>query len=126
MLLPFKLGVGGALGSGKQYLSWISLQDLLGLFEYALMTPTLEGACNATTPHPITNNEFSKALGAALRRPAIIPTPAPVLTLVFGEVADALLLSSSRVVSSVLEKRGYVFTNPTIESALAFELGLFS
>ena len=126
MLLPFKLGVGGALGSGKQYLSWISLQDLLGLFEYALMTPTLEGACNATTPHPITNSEFSKALGAALHRPAVIPIPAPVLRLLFGEVADALLLSSSRVVSSVLEKRGYVFTNPTIESALAFEIGLFS
>jgi uncharacterized protein (TIGR01777 family) len=126
MLLPFTLGVGGPLGSGDQYISWISLQDLLGLLEYSLMTPTMEGACNATTPHPITNKEFAKALGAALHRPTILPIPAPVLKALLGEVADALLLSSSRVVSSVLEKRGYVFTNPTIESALTFELGLLS
>lgn len=123
MLLPFSLGVGGPLGDGSQYLSWISLQDLLGLFEYALMDATLHGPCNATAPEPVTNKVFTKTLASVLRRPAFLPAPAPVLRLALGEVADALLLSSSRVISSVLRERGYAFEHPTIEDALRFELG---
>jgi len=123
MLLPFSLGLGGTLGVGSQYLSWISLQDLLGLFEYALMDSSLHGPCNATAPEPVTNKVFVKTLASALSRPAFLPAPAPVLRIALGEVADALLLSSSRVISSVLRERGYAFEHPTIEDALRFELG---
>jgi uncharacterized protein (TIGR01777 family) len=126
MLLPFKCGLGGPLGNGTQYMSWISLQDLLGLFEYALMDSSLQGPCNATAPHPVTNREFSKALASAIHRPALIPAPAPILRAALGEIADELLLASNRVVSSLLKERGYVFLHPTVEQALRFELGLLS
>lgn len=124
MLIPFKAGVGGVLGSGSQYMSWIALHDLLGIFEYALHADSMSGAHNAVTPTPVTNREFTKALGKVLRRPTLIPTPAFALRAVFGEVADTLLLSSSRVVPSALLARGYTFQHSSIENALRFELGI--
>jgi uncharacterized protein (TIGR01777 family) len=124
MLPPFKAGFGGILGSGDQYMSWISLHDLLGIFEYALHSDSMNGPHNAVAPIPVTNREFTKTLGKVLHRPTLVPAPAFVLRGVFGEIADALLLSSSRVVPAALLARGYSFQHPSLENALRFELGL--
>jgi uncharacterized protein (TIGR01777 family) len=106
MLPIFKLGAGGVLGSGRQYMSWIALQDLLGIFEHAIYTPSMQGAFNAVATEPVTNREFTKTLGKVLHRPTIAPTPAFVLRLAFGEMADAVLLASSRVSPRALVESG--------------------
>jgi uncharacterized protein (TIGR01777 family) len=126
MLPPFKLGVGGVLGSGKQYMSWIALQDLLGIFEHAIYTPSVQGPVNAVSPHPVTNLEFTKTLGHLLHRPTILATPASVLRIVFGEVADEALLASSRVAPTALMESGYSYVLPNLHEALGFECGIFS
>ena len=118
MLLPFRLGVGGKIGSGKQYLSWIALDDLLGAFLHALTTESLQGAVNAVAPHPVTNLEFTKTLGRALKRPTVFPVPAFAARLVLGEMADELLLASQRVHPRRLLDSGFRFTLPTLDSAL--------
>jgi len=123
MLLPFKAGVGGVLGSGDQYMSWIALDDLLGVVLCALTNESVKGAVNAVAPHPVTNKEFTKTLGKVLRRPTIFPVPAIVLRLAMGEMADALLLSSTRVVPTVLKSKNFQFTYPKLESALRHLLG---
>jgi NAD dependent epimerase/dehydratase family enzyme len=105
-------------------MSWISLHDLLGIFEYALHSDSMNGPHNAVAPIPVTNREFTKTLGKVLHRPTLVPAPAFVLRGVFGEIADALLLSSSRVVPAALLARGYSFQHPSLENALRFELGL--
>lgn len=123
MLPPFRLGVGGRLGDGRQYMSWITLDDVLGGIEHALLTPTLKGPVNTVAPHPGTNAEFTETLGRVLGRPTLFPMPAFAARLAFGEVADALLLASQRVEPARLLASGYRFRHPDLEPALRFLLG---
>lgn len=122
MLTAFRLGLGGRVGSGLQYMSWISLNDLVCIIEFILCNERLEGPVNAVAPCPVTNYEFTKTLGKVLKRPAILPLPAFVARLVFGELADELLLGSIRVHPSKLQKAGYTYCNPRLGSALRKEL----
>ncbi|MFP4056148.1 MAG: TIGR01777 family oxidoreductase [Candidatus Brocadiia bacterium] len=123
MLPPFRLGLGGAVGSGRQYLSWIALDDAVGAIRHALVRETLSGAVNVVSPHPVTNRELAKTLGRVLRRPAVLPLPAFVLRLVYGEMADATLLSGVRARPARLVETGYAFRHPRLEAALRFLLG---
>ncbi|MCA9123802.1 MAG: TIGR01777 family oxidoreductase [Planctomycetales bacterium] len=123
MLLPFSLGGGGRVGSGKQYWSWISIDDAAGAIHHALMTDSLSGPVNAVSPNPVTNAEFTKSLGRVLRRPTVVPMPAFAARLALGEMADALLLASTRVLPTELNRTGYEFRQPTLEVALRHLLG---
>jgi uncharacterized protein (TIGR01777 family) len=123
MLLPFKLGVGGILGSGKQYMSCIAIDDVAGGIQHCLTHEELYGPVNLVAPDAVTNREFTKTLGRILNRPTIFPAPAFVLKLAVGEMADALLLSSTRVVPDQLLQSGYQFRCPTLESSLRHVLG---
>lgn len=123
MLLPFKLGGGGVMGSGKQYWSWIALDDLIGAIYHALTRESVVGPVNATTPSPVTNREFTKTLGHVLHRPTIFPMPAFAARLALGEMADDLLLASARVVPRVLERTNYEFRFPQLEGAFRHLLG---
>jgi uncharacterized protein (TIGR01777 family) len=118
MLFPFRMGVGGKLGSGQQYMSWIALDDAVGAIERAIEDKSLRGPVNAVAPEAVTNKQFTKALGRALSRPTIFPVPAFAARLVFGEMADATLLSSQRVEPERLKASGYVFKYPELEGAL--------
>jgi uncharacterized protein (TIGR01777 family) len=118
MLTPFKLGLGGRIGSGRQYMSWISLDDLSSVLQFALANESLSGPVNAVTPNPLTNAEFTQTLGRVLGRPTLFPLPAFAARLAFGEMADALLLSSTRVVPQVLTQAGYHFKYTELEPAL--------
>jgi hypothetical protein len=118
MLTPFRMGLGGVLGSGRQWISWITVEDVVGVIRAALAEEGLEGPVNAVTPGAVTNAEFTKALGRVVKRPAVLPMPAFAARLAFGEVADALLLSSARVTPRVLQERGHAFAHPELESAL--------
>ncbi len=118
MLLPFKLGVGGKLGDGSQYMSWIGLEDLTRIIEYAIGQPTMQGAVNAVAPAPVTNAEFTRTLGRVLGRPTIFPVPGFGVRLLFGEMGDALLLGSTRVVPTRLSATDFTFEHPDLESAL--------
>ena len=123
-LLPaFRLGLGGKLGDGRQYLSWIALEDLLGLIEHVLFDTQLVGAVNACAPQPVSNAEFTRALGVVLGRPTWLGVPAGVLSLVAGELAEALLLGGQRVYPQRALDRGFPFLYPEIRGALAAELG---
>jgi uncharacterized protein len=117
MLLPFKLGVGGKIGNGEQYMSWIHISDMVRLIDFLLLHPTLTGVFNATAPNPVTNAEFSQQLAKALRRPALLPMPAFVLQLILGEMAD-LLLTGQRVIPANLSKAGFEFDYPELDTAL--------
>jgi uncharacterized protein (TIGR01777 family) len=123
MLPPFRAGVGGPLGSGRQQVSWIAIDDLLGIFNHLLMTGSLSGPVNATSPHPVTNREFAETLGRVLNRPALVPVPAAALRLLFGEMADVALLSSQRMVPARLQAGGFGFRYPELEPALRHLLG---
>ncbi len=123
MLTPFRLGLGGPLGSGRQVMSWIAMDDLIGAFHQALMTETLSGPVNAVAPQPRTNREFTTTLGRVLRRPAILPAPAVALHLLLGELADEALLSSAHVRPAKLVSSGYTFRCPELEGALRHVLG---
>lgn len=118
MLPPFRLGMGGVVGSGKQYISWVALDDVLGAMQHALLTETLAGPVNVVAPQAVTNHEFTKTLGQVLGRPTVIPLPAFAARLAFGEMADALLLASTHVVPARLQASGYTFQYPTLEGAL--------
>jgi len=118
MLLPFKLGVGGVIGSGTQYMSWVSLDDLVRMFEHAIVTPELTGPVNAVAPTPVTNREFTRTLGRVLRRPTALPLPRFAARIALGEMADELLLASTRVVPRRLEASGFTFTHAALEGAL--------
>jgi len=118
MLLPFKMCVGGVIGPGRQYMSWIALDDVLAAIRHALQTETLDGPVNAVAPQPVTNAEFTSTLGRVLRRPTVMPLPAFFARLAFGEMADALLLSSARVQPARLEETGFTFQYPELEAAL--------
>jgi uncharacterized protein len=119
MVTPFKLGVGGRLGSGQQWMSWVTLEDVIGILRVAIEKAEVRGAVNVVAPKPVQNAEFTKVLASALHRPAIFPAPAFALRLAMGEMADALLLSSQRVVPSRLERSGYRFVHADLGSAVA-------
>jgi uncharacterized protein (TIGR01777 family) len=123
MLTPFKLGLGGRLGDGRQWMSWIALDDVVRAIHHVMMQENLHGAVNIVAPHPATNQEFTKTLGRVLRRPTIFPMPAAAARLAFGEMADALLLSSARVHPARLLESGYSFRYPTLEPGLRHVLG---
>lgn len=118
MLPPFKMALGGPMGSGQQWMSWVHMDDLVNAIVYALETPSINGPINGTAPNPVTNKAFSKALGAALNRPALIPMPAFVLKLMMGEMAEELLLSGQRVVPAKLTQSGFEFKYPQLGDAL--------
>jgi uncharacterized protein len=123
MLLPFKLGLGGRIGSGRQYLSWVAIDDVLGAISHAILSDSLRGPVNAVAPHPATNRQFTKALGSVLWRPTIFPLPAFAARMVFGEMADNLLLASARVDPARLLASGYEFRYPELKPALRHALG---
>ena len=118
MLLPFKLGLGGVIGSGEQFMSWIALIDLVRVINEVIVNQAYEGAVNAVSPQNVTNREFTKTLGKVLGRPTVLPMPAFAARLAFGEMADALLLSSARVQPIRLEGAGYCFRFGELELAL--------
>lgn len=123
MLLPFKLGLGGRLGSGRQWMSWLTLPEAVGMIRYAAEQPGLRGPVNAVAPNPARNTEFTKALGRVLGRPTLFPAPAFALRLALGEVADALLLSSQRVVPNKLKALHYPFVHPDLDQGFRAVLG---
>lgn len=118
MILPFKLGLGGTLGNGKQWMSWISLEDLLRGILFCIENKQISGAVNATAPSPVRNDEFTKTLGKALHRPAFLPAPAFALKLALGEMADELLLAGAKVIPQKLIQNGFSFQDSNLESAL--------
>jgi uncharacterized protein len=118
MLGPFKLGLGGVIGSGKQYMSWVSIKDLVKAIEFFLKNESLKGAFNVVSDHPVTNEKFTKILGKVLNKPTIIPFPAFAAHLIFGEMADEMLLSSAKVVPNRLLEAGFTFDYPELEMAL--------
>jgi uncharacterized protein (TIGR01777 family) len=118
MLPPFRMGVGGKVGDGKQWMSWIALDDVVRGVKYLIDKTPVKGAVNFVAPHPVTNAEFTKVLGRALSRPTIFPMPEFAARLAFGEMADALLLSSAKVQPKVLREHGFEFEFPTLQGAL--------
>lgn len=120
---PFRLGLGGRIGSGRQYLGWISLADAVRAAGHLLEGPGLSGAFNAVSPHPCTNAEFTRALGQVLRRPTLVPVPAWAARLVLGEMARELLLASTRALPRRLLASGFSFAHPELAGALRLLLG---
>jgi uncharacterized protein (TIGR01777 family) len=118
MLLPFKLGLGGRIGGGQQWMSWIYLNDLVSMMEFLLKESTVRGVFNAVSPHPVTNAEFTRALASALSRPAILPVPAFALKLLFGEMSE-VLLASQRAVPEAITRAGFTFDYPDVFGALS-------
>jgi uncharacterized protein len=123
MLSPFKMGVGGIIGSGRQYMSCIALDDVVRAIQHALATASLSGPVNVVSPTPVTNQEFTKTLGRVLGRPTVFPMPAFAARLALGEMADELLLCSARVEPKKLLEGGFQFQYPDLESALRHVLG---
>jgi len=123
MLTPFKLGVGGRLGDGSQWMSWVSLTDMARILVFALDTESLQGPLNAAAPQPVTNRDYTKTLGKVLGRPTLLPVPGFVPKLLYGEeAAEALVLGSIRVTPQALKDAGFRFEHPTLEDALRHEL----
>ena len=118
MMLPFKFGVGGKLGSGQQWQSWVALEDVVGILRFAIENTSVRGAINMVSPQPLQNAEFTCVLAKAMHRPALFPAPAFALRLALGEMADALLLSSQRVLPRAVEKTGYQFLHSDLSTAL--------
>jgi uncharacterized protein (TIGR01777 family) len=118
MLPPFRMGVGGKIGSGKQWMSWIALDDVVGGIQFALANDSIKGPVNFVAPVPVTNAEFTKTLGKVLSRPTVLPIPAFAIKLLFGEMGEALLLGSQRVAPERLAAAGYKFGYPKLEQAL--------
>jgi uncharacterized protein (TIGR01777 family) len=118
MLLPFRLGLGGKLGNGQQWMSWIHVDDAVGLLLHAAERKDLRGPLNVVSPTPVTNQDFTRRLAGALGRPALLAVPRLALNLALGEVSD-VLLESQRVVPRVAQRAGYAFSYPDLESALA-------
>lgn len=123
MLLPFKMGVGGRLGSGRQYFSWIDLDDLVAAVLQALFDPALQGPVNATAPNPVTNAAFTDALGRALGRPTVLPVPSFAVRAAFGQLGEEALLWGQRVLPAKLERSGFRFCYEGVEDSLRFQLG---
>lgn len=118
MLPPFRLGLGGRLGSGTQWMSWISLDDVLGAIRHVLEKPQLHGPVNLVAPSPVTNDEFTRCLAGVLRRPAVLPVPAGALRLALGQMAEETVLAGQRVAPQRLQATGYSFLYPELEGAL--------
>jgi uncharacterized protein (TIGR01777 family) len=122
LLLPFRMGVGGPIGSGRQWMSWIALDDHVRAMEHAIATTGLAGPVNLVAPNPVTNAEFASTLGRVLSRPALVPVPEFALELAYGEMARATILASQRVLPKALLRTQFHFAHPTLEEALRFEL----
>ena len=118
MLLPFRLGAGGPVGSGRQWMSWVDRDDVLRMIEWAIGQPSARGVYNVTAPNPVRNRDFARALGRALHRPAVLPAPAFALRLAFGEMAEELLLGGQRVVPARAAAEGFTFAYPEIDGSL--------
>ena len=118
MLFPFRMGVGGIIGNGRQFWSWVAVEDVVGVIRHSLATEAVSGPINVVSPNAVTNREFTKTLGRVLGRPTVFPMPGLVARAVFGEMADALLLGSARVQPIRLEGSGYRFHFPGLETAL--------
>lgn len=118
MLPGFKLGLGGPMGKGTQWMSWIHINDLIGIVLFAIEHRSVQGALNATAPNPVTNKSFSKTLGRTLNRPTLLAMPKFLLNLMLGEMSEALLLSGQRVIPKKILKLGYVYQFPELDSAL--------
>jgi len=123
MLLPFKLGLGGRIGDGQQYMSWIDIEDEVRAIAFAITQNDLEGPVNLTAPHPVTNQEFTQTLGKTLNRPTPFPMPEWAVKLLFGEMGELLLLGSNRIDCAVLKERGFEFSYPDLESSLQHLIG---
>ena len=119
MLLPFKLTLGGVVGNGQQYMSWISLNEVCRIIEFILKKDSINGPLNMVSPNPVTNYEFTKYLGKALCRPTLFPLPAIIAKLIFGEMAEALLLTSIRVIPSKLINAGYEFIDKDLSKTFS-------
>ena len=119
MLPPFQLGLGGRIGDGRQFMSWISLRDTVRAIEFCLMEEQLEGPVNVVSPSPVTNRDFTQALGRSLHRPTLLPLPAMGARLLFGEMANATLLASTRVMPTKLTARGFEFADGALQSCFA-------
>ena len=124
MMTPFKIGMGGKIGSGTQYMSWVAMDDVTGAIYHTLTTDSLKGPVNVTAPNPVTNKEFTNTLGEVLKRPAVVPIPAFAAKLAFGEMANDLLLASTKVAPKRLSDSGYKFQYPELENALKHVLGV--
>ncbi len=118
MLPPFRMGIGGIVGRGRQWMSWIDIDDVIGAIQHAMKNDTLHGPVNVVGPNPVRNAEFTKTLASVLSRPAILPMPAFAARLVFGQMADELLLASQRVEPAKLSASGYAFQKPELRSTL--------
>ena len=118
MLLPFKLGVGGVVGSGKQWMSWIAMDDHVAVINYVIENENIRGAVNAVSPNPTTNHDFTKTLGDVLYRPTFLPLPEFAVSMVFGEMGDVLLLASTKVLPKRLEAAGFEFKVPYLQAAI--------
>lgn len=118
MLTPFRLGAGGIIGNGRQYMSWIHIDDLVAAIAFLIAQGDIRGAVNMTAPGATTNLEFTRSLGRVLRRPTVLPLPALAVRLLFGEMGDALLLSSARVEPRQLTQHAFAFTHPALDGAL--------
>jgi len=123
MLLPFRLGVGGVVGSGQQWWSWISLIDCVRALEHAIMNDSISGPMNVVSPNPVTNREFTKMLGKVISRPTVLPLPAFAARLMMADMADELLLASAKVHPGVLEQTGFTYEHSQLEPALRTSLG---
>ena len=123
MLTPFRLGLGGVIGNGRQVMSWIALDDLVRAIDHGIQNDNVIGPVNAVAPRPVTNREFTRTLGKLLRRPTVLPLPAPIVRLAFGEMGRALLLDGARVRPDKLTASGFEFRFPHLELALRHELG---
>lgn len=124
MLGPFRMGVGGPIGGGRQYFSWIALDDVIGAIHHLLRAERVRGPVNLTAPNPVTQAAFARTLGEVLHRPAVLPLPAFAVRALFGEMGREVLLQGQRVVPAALIASGYSFLRPDLEDALRFELGL--
>lgn len=118
MITPFKMGVGGVVGSGEQWMSWVSLDDVIAIINFAIENDKIRGAINVTSPNPVTNEEFTKTLGEVLYRPTFLPLPEFAVNLVFGEMGDALLIDSTKVIPKRLLDAGFKFEFPDLKAAL--------
>jgi uncharacterized protein len=123
MKVPFQLGIGGRIGSGRQYMSWVAIEDAVRAIVHAIGSEDLSGGVNVTAPEPVTNAAFTRALGRALRRPTLFPLPAAVARLLLGKLADETLLTSQRVMPARLAASGFEFREPQLEPALLAALG---
>jgi len=119
MLPPFRFGVGGPVGTGRQYWPWIHRADWVGLLQWILQTSAVTGAVNATAPNPVSNAEFAQTLGRVMHRPSLMPAPAFALRLLLGEMADGLLLSGQRAIPRRAEQGGYTFRYRQLDEALS-------